>query len=200
MEFFREMAAKGKFEDFSELFSKISNGGKFELTEPIFEKMINDILFLLKTNKIKYSIAEEEEDFDDSEDVKNRFIEFMDEKRDKNFNKVKETQLRLFIETCEKFMTEKEYKTFISKNVGSYKELKAYVKKQSNADVFKLYRVIDSNPNFVNRAQVLKEFKLFKEDETVTETRIISSSTINDSVDGGDDVDDIEKLLSQIDI
>lgn len=199
MEFFREMAAKGKFDEFSELFSKISNGGKFELTEPVFEKMINDILFMLKTNKIKYSIAEEEEDFDDSEDVKNKFIEFMEEKNNNNRNKVKETQLRLFVETCEKFMSEKEYNAFLNKNVGSFKELTAYVKKQNNSDVFKLYRVIESNPNFVNRAQVLKEFRLFKEDESVTETRIISSSN-NDSVDGGDDVDDIEKLLSQIDI
>ena len=202
---FRKMIENNTMVKLEEQYNTISNGGKFKLTPEMFDKVLKELVNVIRQNKVscftEITVDEmiEEEGLTqcvdpDSDNVKSTYIKYLQLKDNSKKTLSDNNRLRLFNECVEKFMTESEKELYDKNTIYTYDKLTKFFKKYSlNEDIQKIKRILDMNPEFENRAQVIKEYKQFKEEPSVTETRLNTEERVTSSIEdyGDDNFEDI---------
>lgn len=204
LERFTKINTESNMKNLRDKYKSISMGGNFTITKSTEDALISKFIDALKNRKIKtFDITDKkivcenfniiEPDINALEDIKSNMVVVIEQKLKDDKSK---RQLPVFKECVfEELSIELKNKLNL---IQHYSELDDFIKNNNvNEKVFKIKRILDLNPTFDKKAQVIKEYKKFNEDDNVTAVRVLNQDKLLD--DSSLDVlidDDYEKILN----
>ena len=185
IDIFTEIYNKEFFKGIFVKYNEISMGGSLKMSVQTIDGIFDSMINILKNKKIpSYGYKDLENicsswNIDNSstiislEDVKNNILVNIEAEKVKMED---ERKLNLFLQSSTKFISDEEYEDLVKK-LKTYDSVKvALFNENLPDDMIIIKRIIDSNPNLKSRSDVLKKFKEFKEDLSVTESRVMSNN------------------------
>lgn len=197
-----ECQENGFLTKLSKVFEEKVPGGKFNVNRSTFEKIAEDLVGAFGKNIKTVDVNEYKEICDkyditwiddvDNEETLKKCITTGDAGQTKEASKTDE-KLELFL-TCTKKLLDPVTIENIKENCNSFKDLVSFLRDHNvDEEVIKIKRVMDQNPDLTKRSEVMKLYKEFKEDPTVTENRVMAEEEVDD-LENVDDID-FDKML-----
>jgi len=206
----------GMFRSIQDKYTSESYGGTLSINKEIFESCCNSFVKTLKTKQTitfnteddirkifnGYKISVPRKPIGNGEDIKRAIFELPDvEVKDKEIEpEIRESlpeerieedkKLVLFLDTI-KGIADEELARDIKNTCIKYTELVSFFKtKDIPHELFKIKRVLDLDPN-LTKSQILKKSKILKEDNDVTENRVMQEGYTEEGQVGNFNVQDI---------
>lgn len=200
----------GFLDKLSNEYSKYTMGGTLVIKNSLFENMINNFVSQID-NISSYEIKEFENKinykFKMTNEVKDKLsvkegvladLGIIDDSTIKNVTEEIDDdsiKLNLFFECIKKYIDPLELEKLKS-NCKQFSSVSMWLREHNfSEDVIRVKRVMDLNPNFKKRSEILNACKEFKEDPVVTENRVLMNDELGE-LEGIDGIDFEQMLFS----